>query len=382
VSVYIIGVLGVGAVALLVLTLSQRRAAETTRLAAQHADAARAPVQVVVAPARMSREPELLAVTGDVQPVRKVSLYTRVEGYLESIRVGKGDRVVAGEVVAVVAAPDRREQRRSLATDRQVKRRMAERSQQLREQNLISKQELERSQGDYEMAEAALDGLEAMRRYEMLRAPFGGTVVARSADRGALVTVPSSEAAPPIVEIWDIDRVRIELAVSSADAPLVHVGTRVRIVRDERTPPEVAAVTRMTGVLDSHTRTMSAEIVVDNRDRRWLPGSIVNVRIELPSRLGLVIPVDAVTVHDGKPVAAVVRDGRASFRDVTLGRTDGRAIRVLEGVRCGELVALFPTDDLVEVARLRPVFADDGAAVAPTGCPVTANDARRKDPKR
>src|SRR5438477_9966287 len=46
----------------------------------------------------------LIALPGDIHPMQEATLYAKVPGYLERIAVDKGDRIKAGELLAVIRA--------------------------------------------------------------------------------------------------------------------------------------------------------------------------------------------------------------------------------------------------------------------------------------
>lgn len=48
----------------------------------------------------------LLALPGDLRPMEEATLYAKVPGYLGSLRVDKGDRVKAGQILATIQSPE------------------------------------------------------------------------------------------------------------------------------------------------------------------------------------------------------------------------------------------------------------------------------------
>src|SRR5438105_4570807 len=102
-------------------------------------------------------------------------------------------------------------------------------------------------------AEANVKALATMKAYEVLRAPFAGTVTARYADPGALLqnAANSQTSALPLVTISEIDRLRVYAYPDQHDATFVHAGDPAEITLSERPGIRLGArVTRLSGELD------------------------------------------------------------------------------------------------------------------------------------
>ena len=79
---------------------------------------------------------------------------------------------------------------------------------------------------DARVAEANVKGLETMKGYQTIRAPFSGRVTARFVDPGALITNAQTNmvSALPIMTISDDSRLRVFCYVQQQDVPFVNVG--------------------------------------------------------------------------------------------------------------------------------------------------------------
>jgi membrane fusion protein (multidrug efflux system) len=200
----------------------------------------------------------------------------------------------------------------------------------------------------------------ALGGYQSIRAPFDGVVTARFVDPGALIPAAtgSTSSAQPVFEVTDMSRVRIYVYLGQNEAQFVSEGTPVKLASDAH-PGDVidATVTRLTRELDTRTRTMLTEIDVDNA-RRWAyPGLFVRVQMKVESPAELGVPADAVFLKDGRPEVAVVAGGHARFQRIEVGDDDGRIVRILSGLREGDLVALHAGDEVTDGATVRAIQA-------------------------
>ena len=185
---------------------------------------------------------------------------------------------------------------------------------------------------------AELARVEAMLGFAVLRCPYPeGLVTRRHLDEGALVEAGMSAVAT----IVDASRVRVLVQVPERETPLVRAGTPVRL-RFDGIPgsPVLAEVTRTAGALDTNTRTMRAEVVLDNAEGRFLPGMFCHARMALERRPGaLTLPGSAVRAGaEDESYVLVARDGRVGRVDVELGLDDGLVVEIRAGLAGGEQV--------------------------------------------
>ena len=73
-------------------------------------------------------------------------------------------------------------------------------------------------------------------------------------------------------------------------------------------------------------------------------------------------PAAAIVSRDGKQVAFVVTEGKASQREVTVGRSLGEDREITQGLSGGETVVLDPPASLSDGDRVRIAGAQDGDA--------------------
>lgn len=165
-----------------------------------------------------------------------------------------------------------------------------------------------------------------------LESPISGTVVARPVNPGAAVDHESV-----LYTVADLSTVWLDFPIYVQHLDRIHRGQRVR-VRAEGGPAEAATGTigYVGPVLDAHTRTTFARVVLPNPGNRWPPGRLVTAvvvceRVSVPNA----VPEDAI-VRMGSG-AAVFRAGPEGFevQPVTVGRSDGVTTEITTGVERG-----------------------------------------------
>ncbi|MBI3792654.1 MAG: efflux RND transporter periplasmic adaptor subunit [Gemmatimonadetes bacterium] len=313
-----------------------------------------------VADVLMSPPARKLALIGEARPWASVTLYAKVSGYLRTVRVDKGDRVKAGDLVAELESPEIDRAYAAAKVEHANRVAIANRLQQLVARKLVSPQESEQAATDATVADERLQAAAAEKEYETIRAPFDGTVIARYADPGALMQSASASqtSALPVATISRNDRLRITVYLDQADAVDLKPGAVAVVTMPEHPGfSRRGVVTRAAGALDPRTRKMLAEVDLENGDGAIIAGATVAVSIELPVPKAPQVPAEAIVIRGGKPYVAVVgADSIAHFRLVTTGVTDGATIAVLSGLKPGERVGL-NVGDLADSSRVRPVSA-------------------------
>jgi RND family efflux transporter MFP subunit len=345
------------------IILSEIKRASTSReRQARTAVVARGPT---VRTTSVERSPgtRTITLTGETRPFLSVALYAKVSGYLRDVRVDKGDHVKEGQVLAVVASPETDLQVAGAIADAQNKRTIADRDAKLIAQKLIAPEEAQQAATDAQVATTTAGRYEALKEYELIRAPFSGTVTARYADPGALVQNAggSQTSALPIVEVGTTDSLRIFVYVAQRDAADIHRGAPAMITDPSRPNVQVAGtVTRYTGELDPNTRTLLAEIDLTNRKGAIVPGSFVQVSLGVVGPRYLEIPAAALVVRGEKDYVAVITpNNRVTFREVHVLDTNGVTVRLLDGVQEGERVALNLGDSVPDGQHVQVQAAGD-----------------------
>jgi len=322
-------------------------------------ESAKAGPRVKVASVATAPPERTVTLIGEARPFRSVILYAKVSGYLKDIRVDKGDAVQAGQVVAVIESPETDHQYQAALADSKNKRLNAERARTLVKKEMIAQQDADQAETDAQVAEAQVAALATLKAYEVLRAPFSGTVTARYADPGALLqnATNAQTSALPLVTISQTDRLRVYVYPDQRDAIFIRAGDRAEISMTERPESSLQArVTRMSGELDPRTRTLLTEIDFDNRKGRILPGSFVQVSLRVRTPAYLAVPSDALVMRGSKPFVAVVTpENKINFRVVDIANDDGQQVRIASGLKKGERIALNVGESVAEGQEIQPV---------------------------
>jgi RND family efflux transporter MFP subunit len=342
--VYLTGALALGATTLGVIGLGTHRKSQARDEAqARETDVRRGP-RVRVATVKRAPGVRHLVLQGEARPFFEVTLYAKVAGFLHDLKVDKGDPVRKNQLIATVTAPELDQQYQAAQADAQNKRINATRLRALAPSGVVSTQELELGQASADVADANQGALATERGYRVIRAPFDGVVTARFADPGTLIPSAANgqAGAVPIVAIAKGDRLRVYVYVDQSSAPFVRDGDAV-VVRVPERPgwSRQAKVTRTSGELSPKTRTMQTEVDIPNTDGAILPGSYVEVTLEVEVPPLLEMPAEALVMRAEKSQAGVVgADDSVHFKPIVVANDDGQTVHLVSGLKEGDRVAL------------------------------------------
>ncbi|WP_158658695.1 efflux RND transporter periplasmic adaptor subunit [Methylocystis bryophila] len=328
---------------------------------------------------------------GTILGYTQASIFARATGYISTRNVDIGSKVRAGDVLAVIAAPDLDQQlaqARGQLVQMQAAVEQAKATAELgrvttsRSSKLVSADSVSRQQADNDRLtyasekaalavaeanvvaqQAAVDRLVQLVGFEKVTAPFDGTVTARFIDVGALVQADSNSGTSLFTMIHsNVIRVQTYIPQDQASGLTPGVEGVVRV-------PEMARrgfpgkVTRVAGALAPGTRTLLAEIDVPNPNDVLPAGTYCTVELRIPRKTpSLIVPAGAIIFNQNGLLAAVVENGVAHMRKITILRDFGTEVEVSEGVKAGEQVIVRPPVDLQDGARVEIRAPPPGAS--------------------
>lgn len=171
-----------------------------------------------------------------------------------------------------------------------------------------------------------------------VRAPFDGVVAARLAGAGDYLT-----AGAPIARVLRFDPLRLRLDVPEREAAGIQAGQSVRVVLEGAVEPVTGKLVRTAPELGARNRTLRVEAELANPDGELRPGSFARAEIVVDAEAQtLTVPAGALVRFAGIDKVIVVEGGKAVERRVTVGRTDGARVEVLDGLAAGDEVVLAP----------------------------------------
>ena len=326
-----------------------------------------------------SQQHVLLNASGYVVAQRKAAIASKATGRLEWLGVAEGTSVKAGEVIARLDNRDVLAQAQSAEAAVKAARAALEqaaaesweanttlkRNEDLLAKGFVSqsavdsaKARADRAQAGVANAKAAIAGAEANARnaqvavdYTLIRAPFDGVILSKSANVGDMVT-PFSSAADSkgaVVTMADMSTLEVEADVSESSLARIKVGQPCEITLDALPDSRFRGrISRIVPTVDRAKATVMTKVRFDAIDPRVLPEMSAKVSFlsqevsaEEQKPLLAVLP-DALANREGSTLLFAIRDGKAAAVPVVAGRRIGDLIAITGDVKSGEKAVTKP----------------------------------------
>ncbi|GLQ49115.1 efflux RND transporter periplasmic adaptor subunit [Dyella flava] len=324
---------------------------------------------VRLAPAMDPAKDYAITLPGHLDAWYSAPIYARVGGYLKVWYKDIGDKVKAGDVLAVIDTPDldqQLEQAKAVLAKAQADANLANitsrRWQHLLSSDSVSKQEADEKSGEAEAAQATVlaakadvDRLNALEAFKKIVAPFDGTVTARRTDVGDLITA-NTDSGPELFTVADTTRMRLYVPVPEVNADGIKPGMTVTLNVPELPGRTFKATLIGTSeAINQNSGSLLAQFVADNSDGALKPGDYADVKLNLPVDPNMVsVPASALIFRSkGAQVAVLGPDGRAHLHDVHIAVDLGSSLQIDQGLKPTDHVIENPPDSLMDGDKVR-----------------------------
>jgi len=334
---------------------------------------------------------ETVTVNGTLAAYDQATVGTKVAGRLQSISVDFGTVVRKGQAIAklepqdyqlrvqqaeaalaqararVGLSPEGGDDRVTLdqtGTVREAKAVLEEskakrdRAARLINQGIIPKAEMDTADADYKVATSRYQdaveeirnrqGLLAQRRSELnlarqqladtiLFAPMTGVVQEKRASTGEYLA-----AGAPVVDIVQIDPLRLRVDVPERESHKIHTGQSVRVTLEGDPDAYLGTVKRLSPSISQQNRVLSVEADVRNNGH-LKPGAFVKAEIVTDqASTAATVPPSAIVTFAGIEKVITIEGGKAVEKVVMTGRRGEDWVEIKSGINVGQKVIVNP----------------------------------------
>lgn len=332
-------------------------------------------VQVISASALSANQG--LTLPGHLDAWIATPIHARVGGYLKRWNVDIGDKVKAGQVLALIDTPEldqQFEQAKAALVRAQANVRLADttarRWQNLLASHSVSKQESDEKSSEAETAranqlgaQADVDRLAALESFKRIVAPFDGTVTARNTDIGDLITANTS-GGEPLFSVADTSKMRLYTQVPQSYASSIVPGMKVKLLvlghGGETVDGTLIGTSR---AINRASGTLLAQFKVDNPRQDLLPGDFAEVQLSTHADAHTVtVPATTLLFRaQGPQIAVLGKDNHVVLRDVHIAMDLGDKLEIDQGLQPDDRIIDHPTDSLGQgdLVQLAPAATDE-----------------------
>jgi membrane fusion protein (multidrug efflux system) len=321
-------------------------------------------------------EPRTLPLTyeyvGEVQPVQRVEVRSRVDGVIEERPFTEGSLVKPGAVLYRLERVRFEAAYRSAGAQLANARRLVGRLEPLAARQAIAQQDMDDARAAMEAAQAAYEEARKDRNDAVVRAEIGGRVGRTRLEVGARVTGP----AELLTTIEQVSPVYVTFRPSAQDQQgwrqdpssrdLIRPGSAllVKVVLPDGTElPRTGRLDYVSPSVDPGTGTLELRARFDNEDLALVAGQFVRVRLQGFERDSvLAVPRRAVQQSLDKQFVLVVGKGdTVAARDIDAGSWSEDWWIVERGLGAGERVVVDGVQKAAPGRPVRPVALADSA---------------------
>jgi HlyD family secretion protein len=287
----------------------------------------------------------ILSASGYILPDRKADVSSRMFGTLEWVGIEVGSKVKKGEIIGRIANADIAAQVEEAKAQLADAEREYERWKMIVEKGIEPKERLDKADTQLQLVRARLKQSEAAFEYTLIRAPFDGVVVRRSAQAGENVgpagTVQSGGSLCTL-----IDRNSLEMVadVNETNIAKVKVGQRTEIATEARPDRKYKGeVRQIVPTADRTKGIVQVKIRLLEPDDALLPEMASRAQFlrdgaEAGAPRKLIAPRGSVRDRGGFKVVFIVDGGRVRMQSVETGVDGEDGSEILKGLQGGEEV--------------------------------------------
>ncbi len=277
-----------------------------------------------------------VSLTGDINPVYESSIYSRVTGNLELVQANIGDHVRENQLLALIDTTELYQTFEQAQASYDNAKITYDRTDSLAQKGFTSQADLDNADAALKVAQANYDAAKTHLEYAHIIAPFNGYVTRRYLDPGALVNANTTN----LFTLVDIDTMKVFANILERYIPFVSLGTRARISVDAYPDTEFAgAVSRVSGALDTTTRTMAVEIDIPNGGHLLKPGMFGHLTLVLQQHPdAIVVPTYSILNDTTGNYLFIVTGGMAHRRNIQAGVQQDSVTEVVSGVESADSI--------------------------------------------
>jgi len=197
-----------------------------------------------------------------------------------------------------------------------------------------------------------------------VKATFTGVLADIKIQQGQMVAVGQ-----PLLRMYNPHKLLLEIKILEADIALIKIGCpanvtplaqstftyAARVVEVNPIVDENGMVNVKLEVVSANENNNSASPVKSQGHNILFPGMNCTALIKVPVLQTLLVPKEAVVMRNNKAVVFTVKEGKAFWNYITVGRDNGKEVEITKGLVAGQTVI---TTNNLQLAHDAPVIAD------------------------
>lgn len=299
-------------------------------------------------PAQESVFVHYLELQGNVQTKQNVLIYPEMSGLLEKVHVREGQKVTKGQLLASIDDGGMRQQLAQLEATAKLAETTYQRQKRLWDQKIGSEIQFLQAEASWIASKNSVDQLTKQLDKYKVTAPFNGVIDDVIKDEGTIVA-PGAES--QIFRIVNLNNMYIETDVPETYIKNVTKGKKVEVNFPILGSTVESKIRQAGNFINPTNRTFKVEIPVPSKSQSVKPNLTARLKInDYTNENAILVPLSIISENASGQQYVYVISGRekkdkgtfgtAVQRIITVGKTQGDQIEVLEGIKSGDEIVL------------------------------------------
>jgi len=277
--------------------------------------------------------PAYYTTSGTVTSDHRVSISSRLSGYIRELTVREGDQVKAGQILVRVDPVDAKQALIQAKADLADAEADLNRYKELFKSGAVSKQQLSKIELRYTVAKSQVKQASNQLSYAEVRSPVAGVVVEKRLSQGDL-------AAPgmPILTIEDPASLLVETYVSESFISKIHENAIVDVTIPSLHQTFEGTVRQVVQAADPVSHQFLVKVAL-KASADIHPGMFAQAGFRVGERQAIIVPQSTLKTHSGlHAVYLLDAHGISQYRLVRLGQTLGDKVEIVAGLHDGDTI--------------------------------------------
>ncbi|MFD1887761.1 efflux RND transporter periplasmic adaptor subunit [Paenibacillus wenxiniae] len=206
---------------------------------------------------------------------------------------------------------------------------------------------VQQAQAAYDQKLVAVETAKLNLSRTSMKAPATGTILQKNVSVGQSVSAGGgggSNGSSPLFLIGNMNKLKVQLPIADSDMSNWKIGQQVSVqLYDEVRRGKVNKLSPQT---NENTGSINVEVIIDNPQRSWKPGQVVQASRQISEAEGILVPVTAVISSSNQPHVFRAINGKAIQTNVKLGKVYNNQYEILNGLKIGDKVVTTGADRL------------------------------------
>ncbi len=277
--------------------------------------------------------PAYYTTSGTVTSDHRVSISSRLSGYIRELTVREGDQVTAGQILVHVDPVDANQALIQAKADLANAEADLNRYEELFKSGAVSKQQLSKVELRYTVAKSQVKQARNQLSYAEVRSPVAGVVVEKRLSQGDL-TAPGM----PILTIEDPASLLVETYVSEGFISQIHENDTVDVTIPSLHQTFEGTVRQVVQAADPVSHQFLVKVAL-KASADIHPGMFAQAGFRVGERQAILVPQATLQERTGLYAVYVVDTNNISqYRLVRLGQTLGDQVEIVAGLNNGDTI--------------------------------------------